>query len=288
MATFEITAPDGGVYHIDGETEAGAVAALKKLLKPAEGDSRALGMVKSAGVGLAKGAIGMAEFPAQVGNWLADRAVTGIERMRGVPEQEIEANRARVDEIQSNDYLNPMNLRRNIEQVTGPFREPQNTPERYIDTAAQFLAATPIGGASGIGAKVIGATSGGLLSEAGGQLAQKHMPEAEPYARLAGGLLGAGAPALMRRAVTPNPVSVERQGLLATMKQEGVDLTAGQATGSKTLRYAESELGGSKGASFMEKQDEQFTKAALKRAGIDANRATPEVMDQAFTRIGLA
>jgi hypothetical protein len=36
----------------------------------------------------------------------------------------------------------------------------------------------------------------------------------------------------------------------------------------------------------MENQGEQFTSAALRRAGIDANRATPEVIDNAFTRIG--
>ena len=33
MATFEITAPDGGVYQIEGANEAGAVSALKKLLE---------------------------------------------------------------------------------------------------------------------------------------------------------------------------------------------------------------------------------------------------------------
>ena len=32
MATFEIQAPDGSVYQIDGQNEAGAVSALKKLL----------------------------------------------------------------------------------------------------------------------------------------------------------------------------------------------------------------------------------------------------------------
>ena len=95
------------------------------------------------------------------------------------------------------------------------------------------------------------------------------------------GLRGAGY-----RALTPFPVAPERQVLLKTLKKEGIDLTAGQATGSNTLRYAESELGGSKGARMMEKQGEQFTSAALKRAGITADRATPEVLDKAFTRIG--
>jgi hypothetical protein len=36
----------------------------------------------------------------------------------------------------------------------------------------------------------------------------------------------------------------------------------------------------------MERQGEQFTAAALRRAGINANRAEPEVIDEAFNRIG--
>ena len=57
------------------------------------------------------------------------------------------------------------------------------------------------------------------------------------------------------------------------------------------LRWAESAAGdvpgsGKRGAQMMEAQAEQFTSAALRRAGIDAPRATPEVIDSAFTRIG--
>ena len=36
----------------------------------------------------------------------------------------------------------------------------------------------------------------------------------------------------------------------------------------------------------MEKQGEAFTRAALKRVGVDASRATPEVIEEAFTRVG--
>jgi hypothetical protein len=43
---------------------------------------------------------------------------------------------------------------------------------------------------------------------------------------------------------------------------------------------------GGPAARTMENQAEQFTSAALRRAGIDARRATPDVIDNAFTRIG--
>ncbi len=96
----------------------------------------------------------------------------------------------------------------------------------------------------------------------------------------------AGVSAGVRRAVTPFASSPERQALADVLKREGVDLTAGQRTGSERLRYAENEIGGRVARRIAERQGEQFTAAALRRAGIDANRATPEVMDAAFTRIG--
>lgn len=63
-------------------------------------------------------------------------------------------------------------------------------------------------------------------------------------------------------------------------------MTAGQATGNDALRYAESEIGGAAARDLVERQGEQFTRAALSRAGVNADRATPDIIDNAFTRIG--
>src|SRR5262249_20345405 len=54
----------------------------------------------------------------------------------------------------------------------------------------------------------------------------------------------------------------------------------------RRLRYQETELGGSTAENIMERQAEQYTAAALRRAGETANRATPEVLDAAFGRLG--
>ena len=91
---------------------------------------------------------------------------------------------------------------------------------------------------------------------------------------------------LLGKAITPNPVSPERMALLTTLKDEGVHVTAGQKTGNKRLQYREAELGGSKIADILDTQGEQFTSAALKKAGISAERATPEVMNKAFKDVG--
>lgn len=96
----------------------------------------------------------------------------------------------------------------------------------------------------------------------------------------------AGASSLARRASAPMSVSPERVAAAQTLRDEGVDLTAGQATGSRALRYAEGEIGGRRAADIAERQGEQFTAAALRRVGETAPRATPDVIDNAFLRIG--
>jgi hypothetical protein len=108
-----------------------------------------------------------------------------------------------------------------------------------------------------------------------------------------GAALGALAPAVVsgvssavRRVITPTTSNPARQAMVDALGREGVDVTAGQATGNNTLRYAESEIGGQAAQDVMERQGEQFTRAALRRAGINADRATPDVIDDAFTRIG--
>lgn len=102
-------------------------------------------------------------------------------------------------------------------------------------------------------------------------------------------VLAAGTPvvgSLVRKIITPNPISAAQMSLNDIMKQEGVNLTAGQQTGKSALKYAESELGGGGAADMMAQQKQQFTQAALAKAGITADRATPEVLKQHFDTLG--
>ncbi len=110
---------------------------------------------------------------------------------------------------------------------------------------------------------------------------------------ITGGVIGGVLPGAVslagnavRRVVSPVSTSPARQSLIKTLEREGVNVTAGQATGSDALRYAESEIGGAAARDLVERQGEQFTRAALSRAGVNADRATPDVIDNAFTRIG--
>lgn len=106
---------------------------------------------------------------------------------------------------------------------------------------------------------------------------------------LVGGGLGAAGQAIVgagTKALSPFMPNAQRAAAARVLAKEGVPVTAGQKSGSKALRYAESELGGSAAENLMETQGEKFTAAVLKRVGEKADRATPEVMDRAFRRIG--
>jgi hypothetical protein len=238
-------------------------------------------MARSLATGVGQGIIGLAGLPRDMG----DLAQIGIEYV---------ANKAGFDGKKAGDTFSRYNPGSYLpssatissavqDNVTGPFYEPQTLLGEYSKTVGE-IAPSALMGPGGVARKTAMTVASGVASEAAGQ-ATKGKP-AEPYARIVGAISGGMAPSALRRVVTPLPISAERQQLINTLKKEGVELTAGQSSGRNGLKYAESELGGGKVAGIMERQAEQFTSAALKRAGINAKRATPDVMDEAFTRIG--
>lgn len=135
-----------------------------------------------------------------------------------------------------------------------------------------------------------GAELGLTVASGLGAAAANQVFPGNPLADMAGQALGfglgAGAVELGRKAITPYPMSPPRVAIMKALQGEGVELTAGQATGNKRLQYAESELGGDIAQQFMENQGDQFTNAALQRVGVSAPRATPEVLDRAYRNIG--
>jgi len=72
-----------------------------------------------------------------------------------------------------------------------------------------------------------------------------------------GGAFGAGAQAagkVLDKVISPFKGNPERTKAAQYLKKEGIDVTAGQKTGNKNLRYAEGEMGGGAAQDFMEKQ----------------------------------
>lgn len=168
--------------------------------------------------------------------------------------------------------------------VMGEHYQPQTTAGEYARTAGEFLPAAALGEGNLARRVATQAIIPALGSETAGQMTRGTAYEGP--ARVLGAMAGPGALALGSRALTPFPASPERIAAADVLAKEGVDVTAGQRTGNKTLRLTEEELGGGALQNFSERQGKQFTRATLKRAGIDADVASPEVMNNAFDRIG--
>lgn len=162
---------------------------------------------------------------------------------------------------------------------------------RYTGSVAEFV---PGAAMFGVGALPAYAVAPGLLSEAAGQATEgKTIPEwvpgiggqnAEPWARAGAALAGPTLANAAARVITPNPARPTRIEAANLLKGEGVNVTAGQRTGNATLRTREEYI--PRTAQVMADQGDDFTKAVLRRIGVDADRATGPVMNDAVKRIG--
>jgi len=274
VPTFDISAPDGKKFRVEAPEGATAQDALARVMRQ-QAQKSAPSFSESAGdffKSIPRGIVqGMGATLSATGQSTMAEGAADPEMVKDIPTP-----------AQATDILE--------KNVTGDLHKPTTRAGRFGETTGEFLG-NPLSyvGPGGPITKGVMAVTGALGSEAGGQMFEG--TNAEPYARIIGGIIGGTAPRAAARTITPNPISVERQGLVDTLRSEGIEPTAGQATGSRALRYAESELGqmpGSGGAreKAVDRISSEFTRAALKRVGEDADRATPEVVDRAFTRIG--
>jgi hypothetical protein len=82
-------------------------------------------------------------------------------------------------------------IQKAIESKTGEFYQPKTTAGKFAGAITE-AAANPLSyvGPGGMAGKLASAVATGAGSEGAGELAQKYAPEAEPYARFAGGMFG--------------------------------------------------------------------------------------------------
>jgi len=175
MPTFDFTAPDGKTYSVDGPDGATPDQAFKILQdhlgasSPAEEGSSVGGTAKALGVGVAKGTIGLVGLP-------GDLYHAGL--------------RALGDTLTPESNYGSDAIQRGIEGYTGKFYQPKGGIERGAETIGEFAPAV-IGGPESIGVKLATRVAApALASEAAGALTQG--TAAEPYARAAGAIVGAG------------------------------------------------------------------------------------------------
>ena len=236
-------------------------------------------VAKSAGIGLAQGGLGLATLPGNL-EMLGRMGIDKGSELLGLGNPNTAAGQKLPHYGDAKKF---------VEGYTGKFYEPKTTAGKYARTVGEFapMALNPTVGLATRAASTIG---GGLVSEWAGQATEG--TAAEPWARFAGGVVGGSVlPRASIRTLSPNPVPADRARHLAVLEREGVtDLTAGQATGKRPLKWAESvtqdtPFGGTRAADIQTRQAEQFTRAALRRAGIQADRATPDVMNTGFDRL---
>jgi hypothetical protein len=170
--------------------------------------------------------------------------------------------------------------------------EPQFKTGKVAYKAGEFAPSVAIG-PGGLVSKALATAGGGAGAEYGGDIAERFVgKEARPYGEFAGGFAGALSPNVAARAVTPFPTSPARQRLVDILTDEGVtSLTAGQRTGNKSLQYMEDVLGNSPGAgqsaaNITREGQEQFTRAAMRRAGHGLEDAAPEAIAANNARLG--
>ena len=154
--------------------------------------------VQSFGRGIAQGAIGLAGLPGDAADLLNRGVDKAQEYFTGVKPPPAAPN-----------YFGSENIQRGVEKLTGKFEEPKTTAGKYAQSVGQFVPAM-LGGPETLATKAMGAVGGGVLSEGAGELTEG--TGLEPYARMAGGLIGGGGAAALKN---------ERQRLAGAAKLEG-------------------------------------------------------------------
>lgn len=237
-------------------------------------------VAKSAGIGVARGVIGIGGL---VGD-LTDLGAAGIGKASDFINDQLGLER---DQPRGKSILDNIptsaSITKNVEGVTGEFYKPQTTPGHYAETVGEFLPAA-IAGPGGIGRKVVmQAVLPGVASEAAGQATQG--TALEPYARAAAGVAaGLGGAALSRpagsaqaiRSQLPEGITQatvdDARSIMVTAKAKGIDLTwpealsqaAGKPVLSDTQRILESAPSSrSRMQDFYAERPRQIDQAAL-------------------------
>lgn len=177
MPTFDITAPNGEVFEVTGETAEGALKALQKSLgtqttEQLQPVSQVKDVGKSLGSGLVRGGIGLLELPELVGRGVArfgqeGLQAAGLTESKDIPVLDTATGRFLREATTLDDYV------------------PQTTAGEYAGTIGEFLPAA-VGGPAGLAKRLGTMAVAGTGSEALGQAFED--TSLEVPGRLVGGL----------------------------------------------------------------------------------------------------
>jgi DNA-binding GntR family transcriptional regulator len=237
-------------------------------------------VIKSSGIGVARGLIGLGGMVGDV----TDIASKGIKKASDFVSDQVGLPRYEpAGDSVLNNIPTSTSLTKNVEGVTGEFYKPQTPAGHYAETVGEFLPAAAFG-PGGVLRKVgMQAVVPGLASEAAGQATAG--TDLEPYARAGAGLVaGVGGAMASRPAsavqsirgqlpegITQATVDNARQ-LMLVAKRKGIDLTwpealsqvAGKPVLSDTQRILESAPASrTRMQNFYAERPQQIDQAAL-------------------------
>lgn len=171
----------------------GAGVTPEQLRAPSGFLDTATDMAKSLGSGIVKGVESAGTFPMQIGDFLAEKAISGIEALRGTDPAVVEKNKQAARQMLDERGIGPQKTFPAISEAIGGNYEPQSVAGQYSKTVGEFAPAA-VAGPGKFGQKMLSTTTAGLNSEWAGQMAQQYWPAAEPYARLIGSVVGGAVP----------------------------------------------------------------------------------------------
>ena len=225
MATFEITAPDGKVYEVEGATQEGALAALKKMqaqnAPPSFGD-KALRQLGLTGRYVAEGVAGLPLLLGDATNTLIDAGTSGINKMTGLNIPQIGKPSGSFQELLS------------------PLPQPETMTERIVSFPSRALAGAAAmgGGAAASGSQAMAPLAANMQAQAGGAIGGglsqgvtaefTDNPWAQLAAGVAGGALGgmaAGGGAPAQKTATTQEIKKKSQDLYKAAEAQGARLT---------------------------------------------------------------
>jgi len=260
------------------------------------------GAAKQAGVGAAKGVIGMfgagGDFADFIGRKTEEYAPGYGQTGRRIAGAIASPGTALFSMGQAPPPPSSADIQKKVEGVTGEFRKPQNTAEDYAQSIGEFApnVAMPVRGGVSLASNLVrrgaNVVAPGVLSEGAGSFFKG--TDVEPWARAAGAMAAPFGAAAAGRFITPNPINAGRQALVDTLRQEGLHPTAGQVTGNKALHNVESQaaempFSGGRASTTLPTQREDLARAAARSAGENIppgqGVGRPEI-DQMFGRLG--
>lgn len=221
MPTYTIETPLGKRLTIDAPDEAQAMAGAQQWHAENGGSASAPAAeppgvlsdaAQSLGIGAVKGGIGLAGM----GGDVRDLASTGVGKIAGMFGGNPENVAAMTGQaLRHAPIIGPAlsgpasaDIQKGIEGVTGEFYKPKTTVGEGAQTVGEFLPAALVG-PGGLARRVLTQVAApALASETAGQIAKSTTPEAEPYARVGGALVGGGL-ASVRRATEAAVPSLE-------------------------------------------------------------------------------